>query len=283
MKSTSKITFGAWLAFGLGAVLLHAPAQAALCNLPDSGNAVITVAPKLGPAPTPSPCQVNGLPGVGSDLPGYILKASRTAPIVKSGVTVGTLYDRIYCLGTGTACNATNTYIIAHRVQMLATPVNYPARNPNCPVWDNTSNECFEINNTYRNIRGTSAAAVTADVGYFMGSTSSGSDPNTKLSVKYLEYTGKTYKGLNQASPPSALPRDNTKAMFWNDVNVSDPDGVNAPWSPWFFVKQNCPFPTSGTADHYTLANFAIKYWQGGEEGQIQTNVQDSAYACKTS
>jgi hypothetical protein len=166
---------------------------------------------------------------------------------------------------------------------MASTPVNFPDRNPNCPLWSGTSNECFEINNFFRNIRGTNAAPVAASVGYWMGSGSTtGTDPNNSLAVKYLEYTGKTYKGLQQVTPPgTAADRDNSRAMFWADTNVFDPDGVNSVWSPWFLVQQNCPI--GGTSDHFALTNFAIKYWQGGEESQIPTNVQATAYACKTS
>jgi hypothetical protein len=266
------------------AAALHSvPAHAAMCSLPDTGNPIISVNPKPFVVPPPSTCLVNGLPGSASDLPGYILKASRQADITASGVKVGDLYDRVYCLGAGTTCDSTNTFIIATRIHMLATPVNFPDRNPNCPVWSGTSNECFEINNVFRNIRGTSASAVAASVGYWMGSGSSaGTDPNDSLAVKYLEYTGKTYKGLNQVTPPGASSdRDNTKAMFWADSNVFDPDGSNSAWSPWFLVQQNCPF--GGTSDHFALTSFAIKYWQGGEESQLPTNIQATAYACKTS
>ena len=267
---------------GAAAFLHHAPARAAVCNLPDTGNPIISVNPKPFTVPPPSTCLVTGLPGTGG-LPGYILKASRQADILVSSVKVGDLFDRVYCLGTGTTCDATNTYIIATRVRMNPTPVNFPARNPNCPLWSGTSNDCFESNNIFRNIRGTSAAAVPAAVAYWMGSGSAtGTDPNNSLAVKYLEYTGKTYKGLNQVTPPgTAADRNNTKVMFWADVNIFDPDGTNSKWSPWLYVRQNCPF--GGATDHYTLASFAIKYWQGGEETQIPTNVQASAYACKTS
>jgi hypothetical protein len=267
---------------GAAAFLHHAPAHAAVCSLPDSGNPVISVNPKPFTVPPPSTCSIAGLPG-SSALPGYILKASRQADITVSSVKVGDLFDRVYCLGTGTACDSTNTYIIATRVRLNPTPVNFPARNPNCPLWSGTSNECFEINNVFRNIRGTSASPIASDVGYWMGTGSStGTDPDNSLSTKYLEYTGKTYKGLNQVTPPgTSADRDNTKAMFWADANVFDPDGSNSSWSPWFYVRQNCPF--GGTGDHYTLTSFAIKYWQGGEESQIPTNVQASAYACKTS
>jgi hypothetical protein len=271
------------LVLGAAAVLFQpTSAQAAECTLPDSGAPLISVNPKPFTVPAPSTCAVGGLPGQSGGLSGYILKASRQANITVSGVVVGTLYDRVYCLGTGSTCDSSNTFILATRVRMAATPVNFPDRNPNCPLWSGTSNECFEINNFFRNIRST-GPSLTASVSYWMGSGSAlGTDPDNSLAQKYLEYTGKTYKGLNQLVPPgTAADRDNGRVMFWADTNIFDPDGVNSAWSPWLFVRQNCPF--GGATDHYALTNFAIKYWQGGEESQMQTNIQAQAYACKTS
>jgi len=271
------------LVLGAAAVLFQpTSAQAAECTLPDSGAPLISVNPKPFTVPAPSTCAVGGLPGQSGGLSGYILKASRQANITVSGVVVGTLYDRVYCLGTGSTCDSSNTFILATRVRMAATPVNFPDRNPNCPLWSGTSNECFEINNFFRNIRST-GPSLTASVSYWMGSGSAlGTDPDNSLAQKYLEYTGKTYKGLNQLVPPgTAADRDNARVMFWADTNIFDPDGVNSAWSPWLFVRQNCPF--GGATDHYALTNFAIKYWQGGEESQMQTNIQAQAYACKTS
>lgn len=272
------------LALGAAATLFQsAPAEAAECLLPDMGPPVIDVNPKPFTVPPPSTCLVGGMPGGSGGLTGYILKASRQANITVSGVVVGTLYDRVYCLGSSSACDSSNTYILATRVRMHATPVNFPGRNPNCPLWSGTSNECFEINNFFRNIRG-SGASLSAWVSYFMGSGSeTGTDPDNSLAVKYLEYTGKTFGGLNQVDPPGTdEDRNNSKVMYWADTNIHDPDGVDSVWSPWLFVRQNCPF-NGGTSDHYTLTNFAIKYWQGGEEDQIQTNIQAQAYACRTS
>src|SRR5690606_26100610 len=106
--------------------LLHpAPAQAGMCNLPDTGNPIISVNPKPFTVPPPSTCLVDGLPGEGNDLPGYILKASRQADITVSGVKVGDLYDRVYCLGTGETCDSSHTYILATRVRMAEGPVNF--------------------------------------------------------------------------------------------------------------------------------------------------------------
>lgn len=280
--NTSNVLLYALVLSAAATLFQQAPAQAAECLLPDTGAPIITVNPKPFTVPPPSTCLVGGLPGGSGGLAGYILKATRQANITVSGVNVGTLYDRVYCLGTGSTCDATNTFMLATRVRMAATPVNFPARNPNCPLWSGTSNDCFEINNFFRNIRGT-GTSLTAWVSYWMGSGStSGTDPNDSLAVKYLEYTGKTYKGINQVAPPgAAADRDNGRVMYWADTNIFDPDGVNSIWSPWLFVRQNCPF--GGTADHYVLTNFAIKYWQGGEETQIPTNIQAQAYACKTS
>jgi hypothetical protein len=276
MNTSHALSYG--LLLGAAAVWLpQAPAHAAECLLTDFPNPPLTtVHPKPFTPPVPSTCLVGGMPGGTGGLTGYIVKASRQADITVSGVKVGDLYDRVYCLGSGSTCDSTNTFILATRIRMNPTPVNFPARNPNCPLWSGTSNDCFEVNNTFRDIR-SSGPSLSAWVSYWMGSGSTtGTDPDNSLAVKYLEYTGKTYNGLNQT-----IVRDDSRVMFWADTNVFDPDGTHSMWSPWLFVRQNCPF--GGTGDHYQIKNFAIKYWQGGEETQIQTNIQAQAYACKTS
>jgi hypothetical protein len=289
MKTSHALSYGLLL----GAVATwfpQTPAQAAECQLPDPPTPpattpppIITVHPKPFTPPVPSTCTVGGLPGGTGGLTGYIQKASRQADITVSGVKVGDLYDRVYCLGSGSTCDSSNTFILATRIRMNPTPVNFPARNPNCPLWSGTSNDCFETNNIFRDIR-CSGPSLTAWASYWMGSGSTtGTDPDNSLAVKYLEYTGKTYKGLNQVVPPGtwAADGDNCRVMYWADTNVFDPDLTHSMWSPWLFVRQNCPF--GGTGDHYQIKNFAIKYWQGGEETQIPTNIQAQAYACKTS
>jgi len=276
MKTTHAWSYA--LLLFVAAILYHSPVRATWCELPDSEAPLVAVNPKPFVVPPPETCLLTE-----EDLTGYITKASRTADITVSGVVVGTLYDRVLCLGTGSTCDATDTYVLATRVRMNATPVNFPDRNPNCPLWSGTNNECFEINNAFRDILGAIDAPVAAASGYVMGTDSATvDDPDTALAFKYLEYTGKTYKGLNQITPPgTAADRDDSKVMFWADTNIFDPDGVNSPWSPWLYVRQVCPF--GGADDHFTLAPFAIKFWQGGEEAQIPTNVQAFAYACKTS
>ena len=274
-------------------------ASAAFVTLPNSGAPLVTCNPKVGgvQSPTLTTCKVDGLPGSAS-LPGYILVASTTRSITVNSVVVGTLYDRVYCVGTGSTCDTSNTYIIATRASMSST-ANFPARNANCPMWSSTTNECFEINNFFRQIRGsnpvypagsgtptTAAVEVSTDIAYFMGTSSSSTNANDALAFKYLEYAGKTFKGLNQYTVPgnanysnnpvSPGDRDATRVSFQADTNVSDPDGGSSKWSPWLFTRQVCP---NGTP-RYTEPNFAVKYWQGGEEGQIQQNVQAKGYAC---
>lgn len=284
MKILYAFRYQALLLCAAAALFYQAPAHAGMCALPDTGAPIISVNPKPFTVPPPSTCLEDGLPGAATDLPGYVLAASRQADITINMIKVGDLFDRVYCLGTKVGmvvtCDSTDTYILATRVHMAATPVNFPLRNANCPVWSGTSNDCFEINNFFRNIRGNNTTAVAAAVGYWMGTGStSGTDPDNSSAVKYLEYTGKTYEGLNQVTPPgTAADRDNTKAMFWADTNIFDPDGVNSPWSPWFYVRQNCPTVTGGA--HFNTASFAIKYWEGGEETQMHQNIQATAYAC---
>lgn len=270
----TSYTFYAVLLCAMVALLHHTPAEAAWCTLPDGENdpPIISVNPKPFTVPPPSTCLLTY-----SDLSDYTLIATRSANITASGVVVGTLYDYVWCKGEDEVCDSSDTYILGTRVRMAETPINFPLRNPNCPVWSGTSNECFEINNIFRNILGDEETPVTAQVGYIMGGsgTTDDTDPFDAVAVKYLEYTGKTYKGLNQVTPPgSASDRDNTKVMFWADTNVFDPDGENSQWSPWLLVKQNCP-------NGFDLGSFAVKFWQGGEESQIPTNIQASAYICE--
>jgi hypothetical protein len=263
-----------WPLLGALAMLFHlSPAQAGMCSLPDNGNPIIAVNPFPYTVPPPADCLVNGLPGVGSDLPGYILKASRTGTVTAFGLNQGTYYDRVYCLGTGTTCDSSHTYIIATRFEVLPSG----CFDFYCVRWDNI----------FRNIRGTTATPVAASAGYWMGSGSTqGTNANDSLSVNYLDYTGKTYKGSHQVTPPgSASDRDNSRTMYWTRL---ESDTVQKVWSPWFFVRQNCPF--GGTGDHFQLSAFAIKFWHSGEELVVPTdpkthpvNVQTSGYTCRTS
>lgn len=262
-----------WLAAFVG-LSAQMSAHAALCTVSNSGTPVLTtVNPKPFTVPPPSTCLVNGLPG-SAGFTGY-----RTTPVFQQSnvdlkvgtAVVGKYWDRVYCTGTSTTCDGTNNYIFATRIQMLAGSGGAP-----CPLWSGTTTECFEINDIFRSIP---SAATNVQVGYWMGSSSTSGNVDTQLAVKYLEYTGRTFQGLDPANPAAPRTRNNAKIDFRTDVNVFDPDGVNAPWSPWLYVRVNCP---SGINTNLAASpgKFSIRFRQGGEEGQIQTFTELPAYLC---
>ncbi|WP_028312716.1 hypothetical protein [Derxia gummosa] len=261
-----RITLAALAAFGI-----HGAAQADWVTTSSSGSPVLsTCNPKTGSPATQSAtlttCKVDGLPGSAA-VPGYILKASRSAPIIVNSVTVGTLYDRVYCKGTGTTCDATNTYILATRA------------NLNTAVWSPLTTESFEINDYFRAIRST----VGADIAYFMGTVDGGTSADTALARKYLEYSGRTLKGLGEytGSPSGLNPtRSNGWIDFRVDTNANDPDAVppysySSPWSPWLFVRQTCSNGYTTTAQSQS-----VRLWQGGEEEQPPQAILTSGYRC---
>ncbi|MBS0448288.1 MAG: hypothetical protein JSR59_20365 [Proteobacteria bacterium] len=269
------------------------PAHADWVTVSNSGAPLATCNPKVGTpplqhqSPTLTTCKLTGLPGSAA-IPGYILKAKAMTgavegvPITVNSVNVGTLYDRVYCKGTGTTCDTSNTYIIASRAYMNGTP---SPKNTHCPTWSGATTQCFEINNIFRAIRGTNPT----DIGYFMGTTAGSTNPDVALAYKYLEYAGKTYKGLNQITPPGNAnytnlvatgDRNATQIMFQSDTNVFDPDAngttsKSSQWSPWLYARQVCPGGFNPVRQV-----FKVKYWEGGEEGQINQNIQASAYVC---
>lgn len=215
---------------------------------------------------------------------GTIQKALRTAPIVVNGVTVGTLYDRVYCLGTGTTCNATNTYTLAFRVQL------------NTSAW-NPSGLAFEINDMFRAIR----SAAAADIAYYRGSVNPlptsapaippfpastpnpGTDPESASSYKDLEVVARTLQGLFEPASSAQYANKTTNNAwidFRVDVNKADPDvappwSYHSEWSPWLAVRQNCP-----TGYNATPQALKIRLWQGGEELQTPQAILTSGYVC---
>lgn len=255
---------------------LHAAASAAMVAMP-----VVTTAktnlkicnPKINldtPQETQDPavttCKVTGLPG-SSALPGYILKSSRTQAIVINGVNVGTLYDRVWCLGTGTTCNSTQTYMLGMRARM------------NANVWSPTGFS-FEINDFFRTVR----SGTTADIGYFMGTVLGGTSPDTAQARKYLEFSGRTLQGLFEPASQAQNARSKTTNNAWMnfrvDTNINDPDSnppfsYSSEWSPWMLVRQNCPSGYNATAQA-----LKTRLWQGGEEGQPPQAILTSAYVC---
>lgn len=216
--------------------------------------------------PANTTCQVSGLPGSAA-IPGYILKSSRTANIVINSVTVGTLYDRVWCKGSGSTCDASNTYILGLRARM------------NANAW-NPSGKSFEINDFFRTIR----SAASVDIAYFQGTVIGGTAPDTAAARKYLEFSGRTLKGLFE--PSTSAQNDPVKTTnnawidFRADANFNDPDSnppfsYSSEWSPWLLVRQVCPSGYNATAQ-----TLKARLWQGGEESQTPQAITTSAYIC---
>lgn len=273
-----------------GALLATAlPAQAQWISLPTTGTPVLqTVNPKTVVSPQPTSCSNNpggagpsgeqipvetqsaslatgkftGLPGSAA-MPGYastpVASASYNLQTGSPAVTRGTLYDRVYCAGSGAStCNGSNVYVFATRVVLNATGAN-------------PGGSSLEVNDIFRTV----PSASTIEAGYYMGT--SGTSVDTGLAFKYLEAVGRTNRGLNES-----ITRDNTKVAFRADINANDPErcepiSVNSPRSPWVYHRMTCP---NGIATAPANITFKTRVRQGGEEGQPILSITTSGYVC---
>ncbi len=261
------------LSFGL---CLAKVATAGWVSPPTSGAPYLTCNPKTILAPQPISCVNNpgNAPPFGnqipvktqsttnaackvssSDLNGFILKLSRSAPILGNSVTVGTLYDQLYCKGAGTSCDTSNTYILRMRVAL------------NTAGWMQGNPFPFEANNIRRAVKST----VPALAGYDMSSGAK----------KYLEYVGRTTKGISQIVPPGTAADLNLGWMnFWVDSDANDPQtcelyNYSSPSSPWLYVRQVCSAGYNATPQ-----SLKIGLWEGGESGQPLKLILTSGYVC---
>lgn len=148
-------------------------------------------------------CKVASLPGSG----GFTLVGSRSTPIVKNGVTIGTMYDKVW-----QSDNHPNRYIFGMKVTM------------NANRWD-PSRAAFNVNDLARRLR----PHAFARAAYYL-------DDSTKALIA----VGRTALGLNEYEEEQPE-RDNTWADFRVDANANDPDGVSSPSSPWVLVKTRAP------------------------------------------
>ena len=195
------------------AMILPLPVRAGYVTLSQSGTNVLKTCNPSNSASN-SACRVTSLPGES----GYQLVASRSAPIIINGVTVGTQYEKVW-----RHCTDTTAYIFGTRVQM------------NAEVWDGTG-LAFNVNDLLRQVRSDQSVAVA----YYAGSP---------VATKLLSYAGRTSTGLNEydtAQPP----RENGWVDFRIDANAADPDGQSSPYSPWLLVKTRAP-------EGYALQSFA--------------------------
>jgi hypothetical protein len=270
------------------AIAFCAPAHAQWVTLATTGTPILkTVNPKTVVTPTPATCtntgvaptgdqlpveqqsaslatgKFGGLPGSAA-MPGYastpVAATSYTLQTGSPAKTVGTLYDRVYCAGSGTTtCNATKVYVFATRAILNTTVANPP-------------NLTFEINDIFRTVPST----ASVDAGYYMGTSGTGVDNG--LAFKYLEYTGRTNNGLNQT-----IARDNTKVAFRADINASDPERCepysrNSALGPWVYHKVTCP---NGIETAPANITFKTRVREGGEESQPIISISTSGYVCK--
>lgn len=267
------------LAFTLLAA--SAAAQAQWVTLTDSGTPVLSnINPKTLVLPQPATCAQNGLPpsdppvrrqsatlatgkftGLpgSAAMPGYVATPLRQSTVTLStgGVTVGTLYDRVYCTGSGSTCDGTNTYVFATRA-ILNTNLT-------------GNGDTFEINDFFRAVP---ATATGVQAGYYMG-RSGGAAPNDSQAFKYLELSGRTNNGLGQT-----ITRNQGFVNFRVDTNASDPDrcepySFNSANSPWLYARLRCPNGVS-TAP----GSLKLRVRQGGEEGQLPVSISVSGFVC---
>jgi hypothetical protein len=132
---------------------------------------------------------------------------SRSTPIVKNDVTVGTVRDRVW------RSNAhPNRYIFGMKVVM------------NANQWD-PSGASFNVNDLARRLR----PHAFAKAAYFLGNSS-----------KALTAVGRTEFGLNEYEDDQPE-RNNTWVDFRVDANAADPSGVSSATSPWVLVKTRAP------------------------------------------
>lgn len=275
MKSHTPMKSHALAAAAALAAFAATPAQADWVTLATTGTPTLTVCnPKINidtpqetQSATVTTCKVDGLPGSAA-IPGYIQRASRTANITLNSKVVGTLHDRVWCRGTGTTCDATNTYILGARILLNTT------------AW-NPSGLSFEVNDLMRAVR----PATSLDIAYFMGTNDTAAQtPDNALAKKYVEYSGRTLQGLFEPSTSAQTNLNKTRNNAWvdfrADINANDPDSnppfsVSSKWSPWLLVRQVCP-----TGFNPTPQNLKIRLWEGGEEGQAPQPILTAGYVC---
>src|SRR5262245_28408814 len=117
-------------------------AQAAFVTVSNSGTVLTACNPKPFTTPTPTACLVTGNTLVAAIGPNAILFDSSSTPITINGVTVGTLYDRVYCYGTGGVCATSGTNLNKYTLTMRVLL--------NTNAWNGHNSESFEVNDLIR-------------------------------------------------------------------------------------------------------------------------------------
>lgn len=180
-------------------------------------------------------CKVTSLPGES----GFDLVASRSAPIIINGVSVGTQLEKVW-----RHCTDKKLFIFGVRVQM------------NANQWDETG-AAFNVNDVLRQVRTDKAV----EVAYFAGSPAA---------TKLLKAAGRTFAGLNEydtAKPP----RNNAWVDFRIDANAAEASGPSSPNSPWLLTKTRAP-------EGYSLQDFALRLLNSENEDVDQNSIYALGY-----
>lgn len=148
-------------------------------------------------------CKVNSLPGE----PGYLLVASRSAPLIYNDREIGQVKERVW-----RNVAKPKLYIFGVRVIM------------NANQWD-SSGAAFNVNDLFRQTLPNKKVSVA----YFLDGA-----------TKALHEAGRTVQGLNEFADDEPE-RDNTWVDFRIDANAADPDGTSSARSPWLLVKTRAP------------------------------------------
>ncbi|WP_028312715.1 hypothetical protein [Derxia gummosa] len=137
---------------------------------------------------------------------GFTLVASRSTPIIKNEVTIGTLHDRVWRLGPA--------YVFGTRVQLNAEP------------WD-LSGLAFNLNDLARQVLPDEPVVIAYR-------------QDRPAARKALIAAGRTFLGLNEYEGRQPG-RDNGWVDFRIDVNAAEPEGTSSPSSPWLYVLTRAP------------------------------------------
>jgi hypothetical protein len=191
------------IAATLGLAVALPAAAAGFVTLPATYGSDVLTACNPTNDPGNTTCQVTSLPGEA----GYVMVASRTAPLIINDVTIGTLSEKVWRQSSDKT-----QFIFGVQVQV------------NTAAWD-SSGVPFNVNDVFRRTLPKQPVAVA----YYLGAA-----------TKPLLLTGRTKRGLNEYTNPQP-PLSPTWADLRVDVNAADPDGNSSPDSPWLLVKTTAP------------------------------------------
>lgn len=219
------------------AVLLGAAAQAQAGGFERLSKLGEDVLKSCNPTNSPlsTKCRVTSLPGES----GYVLVASRSAPILINEVVIGTQFERVWR-------KVSNPKIVILGVRLVM----------NAEQWDD-SGKAFNVNDLIRQVRRNAGV----EVAYF----SSGSP-----TPKALQYAGRTNLGLNEYVEEQPE-RNNAWVDFRIDANAAELAGPSRAASPWLLLKTRAPV---GVA----LQDFAIRLLNSENPERDQNSIPAAGY-----